>query len=406
MGKQYIITIKKNSIIYFFMIIPFVPISYLFNLIPYFSTIYLVARIFVILILLFRLFTTRRKFTVPLGLTILFIIVSFFSTLMAGVSEYTLLYYSIYLLGLTLLIEDGVYFDVDAFINGCMLWFEILIYANLLYFFINPDGYILVDQPDRTSTYYLMGNYNATVRSVFPGVILSTIHAFKIKNRITLRFCCMFLALLFFIIRVGSMTSLFGLLIYAIALLFYMWRKKSGIFKFEYFIIISVALTYIFAISGRFHIFENIITQILGRNMTLTGRTTIWARTLLEIAKRPIWGHGQLNEEATRALLGGALDPHNVYLGSLFYGGIIGLAVLVIILLVILRKIRRGRKDCPQMAMIFDAGCCAYFIMWNFEPFAHISDFYHIFMFFIMAFYCINFANGIKKCNGSIVDKI
>jgi len=393
MGNKTTISIKKNSISYFLMIIPFIPIAYLTYLTSIFATIFSYARVVVIVILLVRLFLIRRKFTVTLGLALLYFVAGFFSTFIAGQSYYTLLYDSSYLLGLTLLVEDGVFFDADAFVDGCLIWFEILIYANLLYFILQPNGY--------QENFYLFGNYNSTIRYIFPGFILGAIHAFRLKNRITLRFCCMFLAFLYFLIRVGSMTSIFGMLIFIIAILFYMWRKKSGLFKFEFFIVLSLALTYFFAILGRFNIFENIITNIFRRSMTLSGRTVIWSRTILEISKRPIWGYGELNIDETRGLLNGATDPHNMYLGTLFYGGIIGIVVLSIILLVILRQIRSCRKYSTQIAMIFDAGFCAYFLMWNFESFSNVDEFYKIFLFFVMAYYCVNFAKGINKSNDS-----
>ena len=77
---------------------------------------------------------------------------------------------------------------------------------------------------------------------------------------------------------------------------------------------------------------KSIITNVLHRDMTLTGRTIIWDITLNKVIEKPILGYGMIEGMDFQAMLGGitGINAHNTYLMMLFNGGILLFTVFAI----------------------------------------------------------------------------
>jgi len=210
------IKINTKALFYFLLLLPFFPVEYIVYCFPFIGRLCTYTRILVFVILMLRFFV-RRKISVPLIFAGIIIISSLISAFMADISIYTSLYNSVYLLGITLLVEDGVKNDIESFIEGSLFLFEILTYANLIFYIFNPEGYI--------TGHYLLGNKNTVVRKILPGIVLGALHAYKIKSRITLRFSIMIFSLLFFLMCSGAITGTLGALIFVIVLLYSMLKK-------------------------------------------------------------------------------------------------------------------------------------------------------------------------------------
>jgi O-antigen ligase len=90
------------------------------------------------------------------------------------------------------------------------------------------------------------------------------------------------------------------------------------------------------------------LLRVLGKSNTLTGRTDIWAYSLLSVAKRPLLGYGystfwHVSDEAinVRLLLANHWDTpgaHNGYIEVLLELGVVGLVLLVYNLLAVLAR--------------------------------------------------------------------
>ncbi|WP_439374652.1 O-antigen ligase family protein [Bradyrhizobium sp. DASA03120] len=106
--------------------------------------------------------------------------------------------------------------------------------------------------------------------------------------------------------------------------------------------------------------------SLIGRDSTLTGRTTIWQTVLPMIADSPLLGHGYYSGPTAVAgprlaqLFGPAIsDPHNGYLSLLLDTGMVGLSlylysVLSVILMGTARAKHEGRvrQDCFMFLLI------------------------------------------------------
>ncbi|MFR3202482.1 MAG: O-antigen ligase family protein [[Clostridium] leptum] len=64
------------------------------------------------------------------------------------------------------------------------------------------------------------------------------------------------------------------------------------LFNFRNYLILNILLFFVIVIFRMQNLFAFLIEDILHKNLTLTGRTVIWDRTLELIGEKPILGHG------------------------------------------------------------------------------------------------------------------
>ena len=139
------------------------------------------------------------------------------------------------------------------------------------------------------------------------------------------------------LITCDSQTSLFCLLV-GTALFFATGRVlKMGRPK-RILVIVSLSVLLVYGLDRMFHIKENVV-QMIGRDLTFTGRTEIWEK-VMEQPIDPLVGTGFLmffdSKYGIAALeeIGARVSTaHNGYLETFLDGGIIGVALLAIMLL-------------------------------------------------------------------------
>ncbi len=117
----------------------------------------------------------------------------------------------------------------------------------------------------------------------------------------------------------------------------------------------GVAGLALFAADRAFGIIEWFV-QSIGRNMTLTGRTNIWDE-LLKLPIDPLWGSGFLNLWSDFRYLNvlpefATHSAHNGYLEIYFDGGLVGVALLSLMLISVTRKINRDMAAGNEYGMV------------------------------------------------------
>jgi len=115
---------------------------------------------------------------------------------------------------------------------------------------------------------------------------------------------------------------------------FNLWSFVSAIHPFM--ILIGYLIFFIILItSTQFGLFE-MVTNLFDKDVTFTGRTSAWAKSVILIANKPWFGYGVLSSERLRSLLGAFafVNAHNTLLQTLIDGGIVlGIQYLAIIYL-------------------------------------------------------------------------
>lgn len=374
----------KNTLFWLVMLLPFISVNYITSTYSWMTTVYAIGRYLVIIVLSFRLVYYGRGISVPMILALIIIGIAFISSRLNGISMYRVFSYSILFVGLAMIVDDGMQTDSISLLRAMVIFFGGLIIANYIFMKMYPDGVSI----EHGVKYYLFGSYNTTIRKLIPGIYCSVLLSFYRKKRITVFPIVLFLLLFLFCLHVWSVTSSIGLLIFGGAVAFFIFMGKQGPFRYWYFFIGSIILTLIFAVFQNFQVFSYIIMNILKKDMTLSTRTTVWKTTILMIKNKVIWGYGQVDNELNRRILGAA-SAHNVYLDALYFGGIVFLVILIAVVLIVGRKLQQEYEIETNIVTVASEGLfCAYFLMWNFEPFADLNSFYVMFAMFTMVYHC------------------
>ena len=71
--------------------------------------------------------------------------------------------------------------------------------------------------------------------------------------------------------------------------------------------------------------FSWLIVDILGRDLTLTGRIAVWQQAIEVILRKPIFGWGYVDSLEGFVLFGGAAHTHNQFLNIAYQGGMVSL---------------------------------------------------------------------------------
>ncbi len=97
------------------------------------------------------------------------------------------------------------------------------------------------------------------------------------------------------------------------------------------------------------NLFSFIIVDLLGKDLTFTGRTDVWSNSIKRIFDHILIGHGDMNQ-MTEYLVLGDVYCHNGFLEILFRGGIIHL-ILFIVLILILDNAMKNTFDTYTITM-------------------------------------------------------
>ena len=108
------------------------------------------------------------------------------------------------------------------------------------------------------------------------------------------------------------------------------------------------------------YLFEDIIVNKLHRNLTFTGRTSIWDTTISYIVKNPFLGYG-VEDFSTRLVTKGIFHAHSTYLNILLEGGIIALIAYFFLLFSVWKAIKKNKEN--NIISLLSWGTLIYFIM-------------------------------------------
>ena len=229
------------------------------------------------------------------------------------------------------------------------------IFLNCICFFAFPNGLYSDVYFDNN---YLLGYDNQNINFILPALILVLIkHQYyqKCKLQILLTYAISLIT----IIKAWSGMSLvivFGTSFFA----FFFFKRKSGfvathilnghIFNlFNLFIINFISfLGLVFLHVEKWFAF--IIEDILDKSITLTGRTLLWEKVKVFIARNPILGYGQEMPTERAAKFGynrlspAGLHAHNRFLEVMYSGGIILLCIYLYMIFYTIRRLDQVRN--------------------------------------------------------------
>ena len=230
------------------------------------------------------------------------------------------------------LLSELIEINATRTYNALNVVFHIYIIINTVTLFLFPNAMYLnvkgapvcwfLGEDNYGFSYYLLANILALCHGdqkksvVLPifSVVLSVIFAWK-NDIVTGKICVIVMALFL----------LFGF--------FHKLRTWISLYKITIF---HLVLFYLLIFNRVFRK-ATLLFDMVGRNLTFSGRTIIWDLVLEEVSKKPVFGHGVYSANMFEDLLHlpGISSAHNYYLMIAFQGGIVALILFACIIVVL-----------------------------------------------------------------------
>lgn len=229
------------------------------------------------------------------------------------------------------------------------LIFEILVYANFITILLFKDGmYIKTTLFETTKYNWFLGVENIHILYVLPGILFSYINSYINNNgKINIRSKVFIVTGILSILLKKSATGILGIFILVLYFIFQKIIDKLKIFNILTYFYSSLLLHISIIIFRIQEIFNYLIVNILGKNLTFTNRIYIWDDTIYYIKQKFLIGYG-IESNYVRYYKGihfRAFHAHNQFLEILYTGGIILFAEFLYILHISFKELIKFKNE-------------------------------------------------------------
>lgn len=284
-------------------------------------------------------------------------------TLLNGTDINNAIYQSV-IICLLLLLFNFYEEKIPLLLKSLTFGFSVCIYANLLIILLFPEWIFATE--DTFDSFLLGSNYNQMGCRFITGIMCSML-CIKYNKLWLVNTVLLFLTSMFTLGFVGSMTSLSTILLFVVLSII----PSKSVQKISFIgLFVLYLLFHFFVVFSGEGLHNNelatyIVEDVLGKDITFTGRTSMWDSALRVIGQSPIWGYGFVDKDWYLANMSTfAIGPHNFILANLIYGGII---LLFIFIAMTVFALRRLQKESGRMAVILLLCIMSLFFMMTFE---------------------------------------
>lgn len=233
--------------------------------------------------------------------------------------------------------------------------FTTLTYLNILFFLFFPNGYeSYYSSTGLLVIRYFIGVYNQFATILIPAVIISVIYSLVRYNKVVLSTKILIIAVLFTFIYFWSATSILGILLIILYLIFIHKGFLRYLINYKTVSIAFITLFITVVFMNNLSLFSIIIEDLLNKDLTLSTRTRIWDEAILMITQSPFIGYGYL--EGGRYIYithNIQRNAHNMFLQIILQSGLIGFSTIVLLILLFFKKISKYKSDNIVKFIIF-----------------------------------------------------
>ncbi len=257
------------------------------------------------------------------------------------------------LVGLTAAVSVFIKSRNIVMIDAMLRYFEILIIINLVTIILFPGGMYSTLQEEN----YFLGfeNIHSTTYIFTLALAFVKDKLYYQTNIISTETKILLLLCNISVFITTSTATIIQFVIFDILIIFRKQFKKLRIFNAYFAVIINLLITifllFFYSYLSSQEWFRGFIIDILGKDMTFMARTYIWDAFMLMFIQKPILGYGVnldslLNMSSSYMGFGiGSSHAHNQYLTDAYYGGLIMLCLLLIIVFRLANKINSCKRD-------------------------------------------------------------
>lgn len=321
-----------------FLTLPHMKPAYLAR-IPVVDLIFDVLRGASFLIIVFWFVVKRKPISIVIVLVAAWRVSLVYSTLIHEGEVYGTIVGSFSILSVMMLYDAAYNNKQQLFLSAQLFCFELVIYINLLTELLFPDGLYTDVSTIVHTTNWFIGYYNNHSQFFIPALLFAWLY--WAKSGKLFRPILLTTAIYVSAVLVWSGGVLLSLACMTLVFLFFKNRTKL----LNYYTYWSIHIVFFVGVYV-LHIqdwFDWLLVGILGKLGSLTFRIDLWGRTLKLIAKSLLVGYGvqSLYTRVAEVHLAHGVHAHNMLLEQLYQGGVIGLALWVIIIIVAGRKLMK-----------------------------------------------------------------
>lgn len=244
-------------------------------------------------------------------------------------------------------------------ILSILIVLSIAVYCQLYQCATHPEMWLIEENKDNHG-FLLGGNYNQMGSRLIIALTAGML-SIRYSKWLWLNLIPLFISCFAILFMVRSMTALSCLFLF---LVFFLIPGKRLLSFGTICLYIGVILFQVIVCFSGTGLENNelarwFIVDVLGKDMTFTYRTHMWDSALRVFFNSPIWGYGFVDSDWFRAhMTNRAIGAHNYILNTMVYGGILLLALYILIALRSIWHLIRINDTCSiRMIAAFGVMC-------------------------------------------------
>lgn len=258
-------------------------------------------------------------------------------------------------------------FSASRFISTIEKVLLLWIIVNFICLILFPEGMYITERG--WSANWFLGYRNVHIYYYIPYLTIASINQYIKNQRIGIKYYVVLIIIIISSILAGSYTTSIAMGLYGFFFFIFgdrkMLNKLNMMTVYLGSILVSVLIIFFNYQNRILNDIMTFISRFIGRNIslsTMSSRTVIWTRTIVDISKHPITGCGNiLYTDVFKTWT--VTQAHNMFLDIVVMGGIILLLIFSLIIFGLHKKI----KDCsnPELynvAIISFVAFCILFI--------------------------------------------
>lgn len=226
-----------------------------------------------------------------------------------------------------------------------------MIYINVLSMILYPSGLYTIDGIVGTKKYYFLGQQNSMGLYSMIAIVLGELRL-KIDRDKKYRLGSLWFleaVSIFYILKVWSVISLVSVGGVIAITTYNRMSKKGWHIPLTWSLILNGIIFSLFVVGQNLMIFADFFEKYLHREITLSGRTNIWATAIRIFIQEPIWGVGLGKGND----LFGFATTHNRYLNTLFTSGLVGFVLFVMLLIWLCAKLKDSKESIAKIFIAY-----------------------------------------------------
>lgn len=372
---------KKNALLltvflYLALLFCFQPKLFVKYTIP--NAIYVVGLLIAFVGILLFYWVKRKTFSTIFYLLVFYRASFFIQTILSKGDILMWGYMSIALMTLCLLIDYFVSYNAKLLLNAIINILTFLLTVNLIIGFLFPNG--IIDE------LYFIGIRTRLTDITFPLLACTLINLFsRNKDNNSLKQKLVYVKTIYiFVLSILTIfyfhiaTAFVGLAIFVFS--FFIFLKIKKLRNVLFILVAGLLVNYLVVFLNITQYFEWFISGILGKSMTLSGRTEIWEIAINIVKNKLLFGYGMADNGGFVywGYTGGPLSywqAHNQWLQLLYDGGLFTLFLFVFLIVYSCKKIKYTDK---KLSSIILACMSAFVIMMISEIYSYTPYFFLI----------------------------